>query len=253
MDPQPLKEAGLTEGEIKVYTALLELGSSTTGPIIEKSGIAKSIVYQILEKLIKKGIVSFILQEKTKHFQAAEPNKILDYIEERESRLSKNKKKVEDMLPQLLLLKKSAPESQVQIYSGMRGIQTVHEHTYLKLKPGEEYLYFGIYPIQEEKFHSYWKRDHKRREKTGILTRLLFNRGTKSKILQNRNSYKGCDARFMPSDIRTPSEILVYKDTTAIILQQKPTFAIEIINQEIANSFKAYFEEFWKDTEPFSY
>ena len=40
MDTFALKEAGLTDGEIKVYLALLELGSSTTGPVIEKSGIA---------------------------------------------------------------------------------------------------------------------------------------------------------------------------------------------------------------------
>jgi len=30
MDTKPLKEAGLTEGEIKVYMALLEVGSSRT-------------------------------------------------------------------------------------------------------------------------------------------------------------------------------------------------------------------------------
>tara|TARA_Y100000310_G_C20702503_1_gene831224 strand:+ start:7927 stop:8697 length:771 start_codon:yes stop_codon:yes gene_type:complete len=251
MDIAPLKEAGLTDGEIKVYTALLELGSSTTGPIIEKSGIAKSIIYQILDKLMQKGLVSFIIKQKTKYFQAAQPNKILEYIEERESKLSKNKKKVEDLLPQLLLLKQSSPESEVQIYAGMKGIQTVHEHTYLKLKSGEEYMYLGIYPDQEEKFHLYWQRDHKRREKSGIICRLFFNQGTSEKILKNRNNYKGCEARFMPTDIKTPSEILVYKDTTAIIIQQKPTLAIEIINQDVADSFKAYFEEFWKKSKPF--
>jgi len=54
MDISPLKEAGLTEGEIRVYLALLELGLSTSGPILEKSGITKSIIYRILDKLIKK-------------------------------------------------------------------------------------------------------------------------------------------------------------------------------------------------------
>ena len=65
MDTSTLREAGLTEGEIKVYLALLELGSSTTGPIVDKSGISRSIIYQILEKLMEKGLVSFITKEKT--------------------------------------------------------------------------------------------------------------------------------------------------------------------------------------------
>ena len=51
MDNSILKDAGLTDGEAKVYISLLELGSSSTGPIMEKSRIARSIIYHILEKL----------------------------------------------------------------------------------------------------------------------------------------------------------------------------------------------------------
>ena len=66
MDTTSLREAGLTDGEIKVYLALLELGAATTGPIIEKSGIARSIIYQILDKLMQKGLVSMVMKDKTK-------------------------------------------------------------------------------------------------------------------------------------------------------------------------------------------
>ena len=38
MNLEILETIGLTKAEIKVYSALLELGSSTTGPIVEKSG-----------------------------------------------------------------------------------------------------------------------------------------------------------------------------------------------------------------------
>ena len=47
MDISALKEAGLTDGEIRTYLALLEVGSSTIGPILEKSGINRSIIYRI--------------------------------------------------------------------------------------------------------------------------------------------------------------------------------------------------------------
>ena len=74
----------------------------------------------------------------------------------------------------------------------------------------------------------------------------MFNRDTKPEILKNRNSFKGADARYMPTDLKTPAWFLTYKDTTTIILQDPTEIAVEIINQEIADSFKAYFEEFWK-------
>ena len=39
MDITILEDLGLTNAEIKIYLALLELGSTTAGPIIEKSGL----------------------------------------------------------------------------------------------------------------------------------------------------------------------------------------------------------------------
>ncbi len=245
MDFTTLKESGLTDGEIKVYLALLELGSSTSGPIIEKSSIAKSIIYQILERLIQKGLVSFITEEKTKYFQAAEPKKLLQYLEEREKRLQENKKQVQALLPELELKQKLAKDSQVNVYKGFRGITTAHEHIYDKLGKGDEYYYLGIFPSQESYFHAYWQKDHKRRAKAGIHCKLLFNQGTDINILHNRNSYKYCDSRYMPLPMKTPAWFMGYKDTAVIGLQEKQ-IAIEIVDQQIADSFKAYFDEFWK-------
>ncbi|MBI3032641.1 hypothetical protein HYY69_04145 [Candidatus Woesearchaeota archaeon] len=248
MDITPLKESGLTDGEIKVYLALLGLGSSTTGPIIEKSGIAKSIVYQILERLMQKGLVSFITSEKTKYFQAAEPKKLLQYVEEREKKLQENKNQVAALLPELELKQKMAKESQtnqVRVYKGFKGITTAHEHTYDKLGKDDEYYYLGVFPEQESYFHAYWQKDHMRRAKAGIGCKLLFNQETDIKILNNRNSFKHCDARYMPIKMKTPAWFMGYKDTAVIGLQEKQ-IAIEIVDQQIADSFKAYFDEFWK-------
>ena len=251
MDISKFREAGLTNGEAKVYLALTELGASTTGPIVKKSGINRSIIYEILEKLMQKGLVSFIMKEKRRYFQAAEPERILEYLDAKERQLEKSRTEIGRMLPQLLALKESAKPSGAQIYEGFKGIQTVHEHTYMKLKRGEEYFYLGISPFAEESQHAYWQKDHARRAKAGIRCRLLFNRGTDPKVLKNRNRYRHCDARYMPLAIQTPSWIMGYKDVTVIGLQSRKGMAIEIINQEIADSFRAYFESFWKDSKPF--
>ena len=42
MDTKILEDLGFTNAEIKVYLALLELGSATAGPIIEKSGLLET-------------------------------------------------------------------------------------------------------------------------------------------------------------------------------------------------------------------
>ena len=251
MDTSVLEEAGLTEGETKVYLALLELGSSTTGPIVERSGIAKSIVYQILDKLMQKGMASVIVKEKTKYFQPAQPQRIVDYIGEQEKSLEETKKKVEELLPKLAGMQKTAKGAEATLFMGFRGMISVHERTYDKLRRGGEYYCIGIPSDQPRFFHSYYQRDHARRVKAGINCKLLFNPKTPPEILKNRNSFKGCDARYMPIEISSPVWILGYKGVVSVTMVSSNPITVEIVNQEIADSFRAYFEEFWKKSRQF--
>lgn len=247
-----LKEAGLTEGESKVYGALLELGISTIGPILEKSGITKSIIYRILDKLIQKGLVSYIIKEKTRHYQAERPEKLLDYLEEKEKDIEETKEKIHDFLPNLITKMQSAEKSLATIYEGFKGLMTVHDKRFEKLKRGDEYFFFGLPPEQPDYFHAYWQKDHKKRAKLGIKCKLLYNQKVDDWILKDRNNFKGCDARRMPIGVNTPAWILGYKDVVVIglPLAEKP-LAFEIVNQEVANSFREYFEWFWKKSKPF--
>src|SRR3989344_4035228 len=239
MDIEPLKKAGLTEGEIKVYFTLLEIGLSSIGPILDKSRVTKSIIYRILERLIEKGLVSHIIKEKTKYFQAAQPDKLLDYVDEIKIDLDQNKEKIAALIPQLLLRQKSSKKSEATIYEGFRGIMSVHDKRFEKLKEGDEYFFFGLPAKQPEYYHSYWQKDHKKREKLGIKCRMLYNKKVDSSVLKNRNSFKLCDARRMPIDVNTPALVLGYRDVTVIGLPLiDNAFAFEIINQEVADSFR---------------
>ena len=197
-----VKEAGLTEGEAKVYLALLKKGESTTGPIIEESGVANSVIYRILDSLIEKGLASYILKDKTKYFRAAEPNKILEYLEEKKEKIESSKENIEKMIPNLLAFALTKEETSVQVYEGFKGVQTCFGHYLLKLKKCEGYNCWGVYPFQEDKYHMYWQRGHIERGKLGIFARMLFNKGTDPEILRNRNSYKLCDSRYMPNVIK---------------------------------------------------
>ena len=245
-----IKEAGLTDGEAKVYLALLKLGSSTTGPIIEKSKVANSVIYRILDSLIEKGLASYVTKEKTKYFQAEEPQRIIEYLDEKQNRIEEEKKKINTLLPKLLAMSMADEQTSIKVYEGFKGIQTAYEHWYEKLKKGDEVLTWGVYPTQPEKYHLYWQKDHVKRRKYGIKIKMLFNQGTDKAILKNRNSYWGADARYMPVGIRTPAWFMTYKNVTTIFLQHNKEMAVEIINQDIADSFKAYFDYLWKESKP---
>ncbi|HLC46316.1 MAG TPA: hypothetical protein VJI75_01090 [Candidatus Nanoarchaeia archaeon] len=199
---------------------------------------------------MQKGLVSLVIKQKTKHFQAEDPKKLLEYLDERAAQLQNSRNVIEKLLPELELKKRMAPQSTVHMYLGFKGIRTAHEHIYDKLQKGELYYYLGVPAFQPEEQHLFWKRDHVRRTKASIQCRLLFNRDTDIKILKDRNSYKGAEARYMPESIKTPAAFLIFKDTTLIVLQSPNALAVEIIDRDIADSFLAYAEEFWRTSKP---
>ena len=105
MDQSLLEQIGLTKSEINVYLALLELGSTSTGKIVEKSKASSSKIYEILDKLIQKGLASFIIKSGVKYFEAAPPDRILDYMEEKEKTIIKQKQEIRKLIPELELKK----------------------------------------------------------------------------------------------------------------------------------------------------
>ncbi len=246
-----VEKAGLTPGEAKVYLALLELGASSAGPIIEKAGVARSFIYNILNGLIDKGLAAYVLKDKTRVYQAAEPSRLIDYIEKRKQDLDVHKNDLNNLLPKLLALQTAAPASSVAMFEGYAGVQTCFERYEHKLKRGDEWLCMSVLAVQDEKYHMYWKRMHKLRIEQGITARMMFELGTDPAILVNRNSYKGCDSRYMPTDTKTPVWIFIYADVVALFSQGQNAFAIEITNADIAKTFKQYFENYWRQTKPF--
>ena len=249
MDTKVLENIGLTGGEVRVYLALIRLGPSTTGPITDKSKVASSKIYHLLERLLQKGLISYIIKDKTRYYQAEDPAKIRGYMKKKEAQLQEQKQAMDILIPQLQFQKQGEQEkSDAQIYKGFLGIQAIADHMYETLREGDTFYNIGIPSFQEEKYHEYWHEDHKKRVKGRIKCKMLFNKDAPKEVLDNRNKYWGCDARYLPFSIKTPSWILMYKDVSVIILQSNEPMAIEIKNRQITNSFKQYFDAFWKLT-----
>ena len=59
-----LEEFGLTQTEEKVYLVLSQSGISPASDIIKKTQLHRTTVYDVLNRLIEKGIVSFVIKNK---------------------------------------------------------------------------------------------------------------------------------------------------------------------------------------------
>tara|TARA_Y100000034_G_C6896509_1_gene413441 strand:+ start:947 stop:1714 length:768 start_codon:yes stop_codon:yes gene_type:complete len=250
---EQLEAIGLTNGEARVYKALSEIGVSSVGPISDNSKVHRSIIYQILEKLIEKGIVSVITEDKVKKYQAAPPNVLLQFVEQEQKDLEDKKKSLVEVFPLITQLQASGKRASATLYSGFQGLLTATFNILDRLKKGEEYYMVNIPAVQPEYHHTMWEKFQMMREKKKINGKQLYNPDVSDETLKIRNSHKGMDARRMSVNFKSPpTYYFVYKDVTVIALSQGTTpLAVEIVNQEIADGFRAYCDWLWKQSKPF--
>ena len=176
MNEQLLEEIGLTKGEIRVYLTLLKLGETTTGKIIEGAQISSGKIYEILEKLIKKGLASYIIKEKTKYFSAASPNRILDYLHEKEKNIEEKEQELLKELQTLLSIEKAEKkEYETNLFKGFKGIQTAIFEALEDLTEKDEILAMGIISHKKEQYNLLWQRWHKERIDKKIICKAIFS------------------------------------------------------------------------------
>jgi len=225
-----LKETGLTDSEARIYLALLELGPSLAGKISRKTGIHRRNVYDITERLIKKGLIGYILKNNRKVFEAANPERFLEAMKEKETEF-------EEALPGLkALYEKTTEKQETNFYTGREGLKTVFQD---QLEQNKEVLILGASYSAFEILPFYFKWYDTDRKKKKIRARIIASEPLKKKIPL-------AEIRYLPQKYANPLAINIYKDKVAIILWKKEPLAVVIKNSEIAESYKKYFELVWR-------
>jgi len=75
-----LEQTGFTQKEAGVYLALLELGKGTVTQISKITKLKRSIIYVLLEGLIKRGCANKIPGLKINEYHAIDPSFILSQL-----------------------------------------------------------------------------------------------------------------------------------------------------------------------------
>lgn len=249
MHEEILRKIGLTDGETKVYLALLESGPSTVGPIVKKSGVAYSNIYEVLQRLAEKGLVSYVIKQKTKHFQAYDPEKLMDYIKRQESEIEKEKAELNKILPALKKISEEAGEKlEAEVYVGMKGVFSAFEKMEKDYKSGEDYFFLynhepGIMGMTDNFFT---KLDPVNR-KVGLKMKGISQPDyRKSKFVRYVRKY--LEMRYI--DIPLPANVDMHKDKLLFVSWSAKPVAFIIHSVDMAEKFRAYFNELWKIAKP---
>jgi sugar-specific transcriptional regulator TrmB len=240
MDISIIKKLGLSDGEVKVYDVLLNKGSSPLNVIHESTGIERRNIYDILNKLIERGLVTYIVENRKRKFHISHPNQLIHYIEEKESELGKLKEDISKELPPLIAQFNSRREyPTVEIYRGEEGLKAVWEET---LNYPELYwIGAGRYiPKQMPVWFNYW---NKKRIKKKVVWHNLLRYELKKETKQM--PYE--EMKFLPEEFsKNPTVIGIYGDNTINVWASKGFYFVVLVKDKaMAENYIAYHKYLW--------
>jgi sugar-specific transcriptional regulator TrmB len=248
MDKQILREIGLSEGEIKVYLALLKLRDAKKTQLAKESGVSSSKIYEICGKLQKKGIIGAIVKDKKTNFQAMEPKRLLDFFNEKAAKLDNQRNELEKAIPLFENILKTQ-ENKAVLYEGLNAIKNFYRNILEELESGDEYFVIGVnyggdLPGVKEFFENF----HRQRAKRGIKVRMLVNSDAKDLLV--KTIHIKSKIKYLPQYLMSNMIIIFYKEKSFIFFLAKDALGLLIENKEISKGFRSYFDAFWKIAKP---
>ena len=234
MIAESLRKIGLSEGEIKVYSALLNNGSLPVNLIHEKVGIERRNIYDILNKLIERGLISYVTENKRKSYSISHPSKILGYIEEQKHELEQTKQEVTKDIPSLIeKFNFKRPDVSAEVYRGYGGVKAIWEDM-LNYK---EVRWIGSGRYVPKKFPHFFENWNMRRIKKKVkwfnLMREELRKETKTMPFE--------ELKFLPKEFSgNPTVICVYGNKVVSFLFGDDIFAFLIESKDLADNYRRY-------------
>lgn len=243
MNTKVLKEIGLTETEIKIYLALLGLGATSAGKIVEETGVYRKNLYDALNKLIGKGLVTYVIENKIKFFQSKSPDNLITYLDEQKAKVDEKKEEIEKLLPELKSKFSSlTPEIEAEIYRGTEGIKAILK----ECLNHKEVLFIGATGDVENRLPYFWPQYNKKREKLQCKWKLLLVHEAKNKLITKSKYY---EYKVLPKILSGLNVIYIYGDYVANVLWLEKPLAFVTKHKTLADNYRKYFDFLWKTVE----
>jgi len=242
MDTEILEDLGLTLSEIKVYLALLELGSAHAGELLAETGIQNSVVHRALNTLIKKSLINYVFEGRRRVYQATDPEAFYTYLEDKKERFTK-------ILPELKKKQTFQRRSKnASIYQGIRGIKEVYK-IMRNAGPGEYLTFGGGHPCVECMGNTWWINHHIKRVRNELPSRQVFDETVRYKAGGKILDMKLTNVRFVSAEFTSFQETVIVGDKVAISIFTESPYSILINDPAVAAGYRKHFEMLWEQAQ----
>lgn len=234
----------ITEGEKKVYKALIKLKETTTGPLYKEAQVSQSKVYEILDRLKKKGLASNIDKNGTSYWYPANPHLYLEKVSKDLDIMKKKKEILEQEMPNLFINVTQTQEDKIEVFQEYNGFKNLMWDAMESFSKDDDLLIFGTpnpVPDQYKRLLLQWDKERTRR---GFSEKVIYSENMKE-FGTIFHKEKGSEIRF--TKIKMPATISICPDRVIIMNWkiENPKFIV-MYGESIVENFRAFFESFWE-------
>jgi HTH-type transcriptional regulator, sugar sensing transcriptional regulator len=237
---EKLESYGLSEKEAKVYVSLLELGETVIQRISIKSKVKRTTLYDVLESLIKKGLVSTIIKKKRKYYIASDPREL-------ESKLDEKKALIKTIIPELLSISNLIDKKpKIRFYEGEEGIKEIYMDTLnYPDKPLWAWVTDDVFELLDENFLYYYLNQRVKNKITAYVI---------SPDTEEIREYRKEDKKYLrftklqkTENFSVEVEIDLYGGNKIGVMSFKEGIGLIIESQKLFNTLKSIFDSNWNN------
>lgn len=244
---QGLLSLGLKKEECDVYLVLAEVGATSSGLLIAKTGFHRNVVYTALEHLVDRKFVIEAQVRGKKQFVVADPGVIAEEF----GRKADVAREIADEVSSIA--KRKAQE--VTVHEGNEEFLALLLGI-LRSESNEPKIVYvlgtGGEPFMENTMRPIWKKYHKVARELGVTIKMISYESQRSALKDDVGRDADLyDVRYLPNESENPAGTQIYPwaSTTLNIIystNERPVTAIRIKNDDLVEGQLNLFKHLWK-------
>jgi len=238
----------LRKVEINIYESLLRNGPMNATTIAKDIRVSRTSIYDLIEKLLKTGLITETQKSNIKLFGIVPPEKIRLLIAEKSSELEKAKSSLVD-LENIFYTNKKLTKPRLQIFDGETELQQMMKDILL-YRDITVYAFWSIEKMIKILTPEFLKEFHKKRVERNIKIKVIYPKtkmvDTKKYPFLKIDPDKKRIARIAPPEIDFSLSYAIYNDKVRFISSEKEKFGFLVESPEMTRMMRTQFEFIWK-------
>jgi len=238
---------GLEPRDKKVYEALYKLEKGSLRSIAEATGMNRGTVYEVVKKLTKLGLATFVQSGERRHYVAADPDAFLSLIHEQRERLQQSELAAVEYA-KLLESRLEIPGAGyfARFYEGDEGVASILRDVLQTIRTldHKEYCVISSHLVSGFLYNNF-KNFSRQRMAEGIFVRVIAD------VLPRKKLVLAERRLLAPGRQTLNGYTLLYGDKTALISISDTNVlsAVVITDPGVTNMQRLVFEQLWQSLE----